>query len=57
MNFMDYDFLDNNSEEKRLEEMIQRAGRVAAKEALKIKMLEYKMDFGTVVTKVKMSLN
>jgi len=53
---MNFDFIDR-SNEKQLEAMIRRAGAVAAKEAMKIKMLEYKMDFGTVITKVKMSLN
>ncbi len=53
---LDFDFIDQ-SEEQRLEAMIRRAGKVAAKEALKIKLLEYKMDFGTVISKVKMSLN
>ncbi len=44
-------------DEERLKDIIRRAGKIATREEVKIKMLEYRMDFGTVLTKIRMSLN
>ena len=44
-------------DERELKLIIKKASNEAAKEEMKIKMLEYKMDFGTLFAKVTMSLN
>ncbi|MFC1517537.1 hypothetical protein ACFL5G_03155 [Candidatus Margulisiibacteriota bacterium] len=44
-------------DEQDLKMVIRKASKVAAQDAMKIKMLEYKMDFGTLFAKVTMSMN
>ncbi|MBU0580293.1 MAG: hypothetical protein KKA19_03860 [Candidatus Margulisbacteria bacterium] len=44
-------------DEKELKLIIRKASNVAAKDEMKIKMLEYKMDFGSLLAKVTRSLN
>ena len=43
--------------DKDLKALIRKAGEEGSKKALKIKTLEYKMDFGSVDAIVSMSLN
>lgn len=43
--------------DKELKDLIKKAGDEGSQKALKIKTLEYKMDFGTVDAIVSMSLN
>ena len=43
--------------EQDLKLIIKKASNSAAKEEMKIKMLEYKMDFGSLLAKVTMSMN
>ncbi len=43
--------------DKDIKSLIKRAGEEGAKKSLKIKTLEYKMDFGSIDAIVSMSLN
>ena len=48
---------DKDNSSKYLKSLIRRAGEEGAKKSLKIKTLEYKMDFGSIDAIVSMSLN
>jgi len=44
-------------DEKDLKLIIKKASNSAARTEMKIKMLEYRMDFGSLLAKVTMSMN